>query len=73
MRADDGNLSVTAFVSAASTDSPPMIFPERAYRDENDKKCYTHMLREEDLLRMSELLRKAYTHLRCTTQEFEPK
>lgn len=67
----DGNVSVTVFAKTKGKDVHLFVVPERSYRDANDKWQGTHILHEEDLLRLSLLLMKTYAHLRHTEQELD--
>lgn len=69
----DGNISVTVFAKMKGKDVHLFVVPERSYRDSADKWHATHILHEDDLLRLSLLLMKTYAHLRHTSQEFESK
>lgn len=61
----DGTLTVSVFAKPAAKDKTHLfVVPERAYRDKNDEWKSTHLLHEEDLLRMSLLLSEAYSRLR---------
>lgn len=61
----DGSLTVTVFAKdKAKGGTHLFVVPERAYRDADKKWHSTHLLHEEDLLRMSLLLTKAYAQLR---------
>ena len=67
----DGNISVTVFAKTKGKDVHLFVVPERSYRDSNDKWHTTHILHEEDLLRLSLLLMKTYAHLRHSSNDFE--
>ena len=67
----DGSISVTVFAKTKGKDVHLFVVPERSYRDSNDKWHTTHILHEEDLLRLSLLLMKTYAHLRHLSKDFE--
>ena len=69
----DGNISVTVFAKTKGKDVHLFVIPERSYRDKQDKWHTTHILHEEDLLRLSLLLMKTYAHLRHVSKDFESK
>ncbi|MCA9062832.1 MAG: hypothetical protein KDA96_07230 [Planctomycetaceae bacterium] len=69
----DGNISVTVFAKAKGKDVHLFVVPERSYRDAKDQWQTTHILHEEDLLRLSLLLMKTYAHLRHENQQFESR
>lgn len=61
----DGPLSVSVFAkSKAKGEVHLFVVPERAYRDKDKNWVSTHILHEEDLLRMSLLLMNTYARLR---------
>ncbi len=67
----DGNITVTVFAKTKGKDVHLFIVPERSYRDSSNEWQKTHILHEEDLLRLSLLLMKTYAHLRHDNQQFE--
>ena len=67
----DGNLSVTVFAKTKGKDVHLFIVPERSYKDGKEKWHTTHIMHEEDLPRLSQLLVEAYVRLRHKSQEFE--
>jgi len=69
----DGNLSVTVFAKSKGKDVHLFVVPERSYRDAANKWHTTHILHEEDLLRLSLLLMKTYAYLRHDSQDFPSK
>lgn len=66
----DGPLSVTVFARSKSKDEMHLfIVPERAYRNKDKEWVSTHILHQDDLLAMSQLLTKAYARLRHKHEE----
>jgi len=69
----DGPLSVTVFAKSKGKGEVHLfVVPERAYRNKDKKWVSTHLLHEEDLLRMSLLLMRTYAQLRHKTEEPSP-
>ncbi|MEZ6055481.1 MAG: hypothetical protein R3C01_02130 [Planctomycetaceae bacterium] len=61
----DGPLSVSLFAKSKDKGEVHLfVVPERVYRNKDKQWVSTHILHEEDLLRMSLLLTKAYDRLR---------
>ncbi|MEZ5942907.1 MAG: hypothetical protein R3C18_16060 [Planctomycetaceae bacterium] len=66
----DGPLSVSVFAKSKGQGEVHLfVVPERAYRNKDKQWVSTHILHEEDLLRMSLLLMKTYAQLRHKTEE----
>lgn len=66
----DGPLSVSVFAKSKGKGEVHLfVVPERVYRNKDKQWVSTHLLHEEDLLRMSLLLMKTYAQLRHKHEE----
>ena len=66
----DGLVSVTVFAKSNGKHVNLFVVPERSYKDAKGNWHRTHLMHEEDLLRLSFLLIRTYAHLRHKSQEF---